>query len=260
MIRTLGGARLPNLDRHLSRKDAFAVLEIIHASLDCRDSRALCKLVQAVAALIDAQFGSCLISTVEPETGDNRMVIVDAGFPAGWLDHYTEHQYHLLDPIIPENFNRFGLQYWTDTYTKAPPPRRFLGEAEEAGLGTGFSYGMREAGNAGGSLFSFGGPRLPRHPRIGAILELVLPHLHRVLSELDAHGSLRALATPLSSRELEVLRWIGVGKSSWETGMILHITERTVNFHIRNIMLKLDAVNRPQAVATALKLGLLELP
>jgi DNA-binding CsgD family transcriptional regulator len=248
------------LDRHLSRRDAVATLEIIHASLDCQDSLGLCALVQSVAGLIDAEFGSCLINSKDPETGAERMVIVDAGFPTGWLEHYASREFHLVDPIIQENFTNFGLQYWADTYAKMPPPRRFLLEAADAGLDTGFSYGLQDATGTGGSLFSFGGPKLPRHPRSAAILELVLPHLHRVLNQLNMAETLRGLPPPLSPRELEVLKWIGAGKSSWETGMILKIAERTVNFHIRNIMLKLDAVNRPQAVATALKLGLLQLP
>jgi LuxR family quorum-sensing system transcriptional regulator CciR len=67
-------------------------------------------------------------------------------------------------------------------------------------------------------------------------------------------------ASPLTVRELEVLKWISVGKTSWDIGMILRISERTVNFHIKNLLPKLDAVNRAQAVAMALKLGLLGLP
>ncbi len=48
------------------------------------------------------------------------------------------------------------------------------------------------------------------------------------------------------------------GKSSWEISVILNISERTVNFHIYNIMQKLEAVNRTHAVAVATSLGLIE--
>ena len=63
----------------------------------------------------------------------------------------------------------------------------------------------------------------------------------------------------LSPREIEVLQWLKVGKSSWDISEILHISERTVNFHIRNIMQKLDAVNRTQAVAVAIEKGLIDI-
>lgn len=63
---------------------------------------------------------------------------------------------------------------------------------------------------------------------------------------------------PLSVREKEVLNWIKRGKSSSDISLILHIAERTVNFHIYNIMQKLEVVNRPQAVAEALQRGIIE--
>ena len=40
---------------------------------------------------------------------------------------------------------------------------------------------------------------------------------------------------------------------------ILGISERTVKFHIKNIMQKLDVVSRPQAVAVAIEQGLIEI-
>lgn len=61
----------------------------------------------------------------------------------------------------------------------------------------------------------------------------------------------------LSLREKEVLNWLKKGKSSWEIASILHIGESTVNFHITNIMQKLNAVSRTQAVAIAVEQGLI---
>jgi DNA-binding CsgD family transcriptional regulator len=62
----------------------------------------------------------------------------------------------------------------------------------------------------------------------------------------------------ITKREKEILRWLRQGKSSWEISKILGISERTVNFHVYNIMGKLGAVNRLQAVAIALQMGLLD--
>jgi len=61
----------------------------------------------------------------------------------------------------------------------------------------------------------------------------------------------------LSKREEEVLTWSKRGKSSWEISAILDISERTVNFHVNNIMQKLNAVSRTQAVAVAIERGLI---
>jgi LuxR family quorum sensing-dependent transcriptional regulator len=61
----------------------------------------------------------------------------------------------------------------------------------------------------------------------------------------------------LSKREEEVLTWSKRGKSSWEISAILNISERTVNFHVNNIMQKLNVVSRIQAVAVAIERGLI---
>jgi DNA-binding CsgD family transcriptional regulator len=61
----------------------------------------------------------------------------------------------------------------------------------------------------------------------------------------------------LSERERDVLRWTAAGKTSSETGIILGISARTVNYHMTSILLKLNAVNKTQAVVKAVTLDLL---
>jgi LuxR family transcriptional regulator, quorum-sensing system regulator CviR len=63
----------------------------------------------------------------------------------------------------------------------------------------------------------------------------------------------------LSPRELEVLNLLKLGKTSWDISRILLISERTVNYHVGNIMRKLDAINRIQAVYEAVNLELIDL-
>ena len=61
----------------------------------------------------------------------------------------------------------------------------------------------------------------------------------------------------LTPRELEALRWTMDGKTAWEVGSILGITERTAVLHLNNAMRKLGSVNKHQAVLKALRLGLI---
>jgi DNA-binding CsgD family transcriptional regulator len=61
----------------------------------------------------------------------------------------------------------------------------------------------------------------------------------------------------ITRREIEVLQWLQQGKSSWEISKILGLSERTVNFHVYNVMKKIEAVNRLQMVTIALRLGLI---
>jgi DNA-binding NarL/FixJ family response regulator len=63
----------------------------------------------------------------------------------------------------------------------------------------------------------------------------------------------------LSQREIEVLTLISKGKSNKEAAQLLFITEDTIKMHVKNILQKLQASDRTQAVVIALQRGLLTL-
>ena len=63
----------------------------------------------------------------------------------------------------------------------------------------------------------------------------------------------------LTTRELEVLRLIRDGSKNKEIAARLEITEATVNFHIKNLVSKLQANDRTHAVMIAIRRGILEL-
>ncbi len=64
-------------------------------------------------------------------------------------------------------------------------------------------------------------------------------------------------ATRLSPRERECLLWTARGKSAWEIGAILSISERTVVFHLSNAMHKLGVHNKIFGVVKAVMAGLI---
>ncbi|MBI3229769.1 MAG: autoinducer binding domain-containing protein [Burkholderiales bacterium] len=61
----------------------------------------------------------------------------------------------------------------------------------------------------------------------------------------------------LTTREREVMLWTAEGKTAYEVGQILSVSERTINFHINNVVAKLGASNKIQAAVKAAILGLL---
>jgi two-component system, NarL family, response regulator len=63
----------------------------------------------------------------------------------------------------------------------------------------------------------------------------------------------------LSNRELEVLNWMARGKNNQEISTALSISESTVKFHTKNIMSKLGASDRAQAIVAALKRGVISI-
>jgi len=62
---------------------------------------------------------------------------------------------------------------------------------------------------------------------------------------------------PLTPREAEAVLWIAMGKTSWEAGRILGITEGTMNAHVAHAAEKLGASNRAHLVAHAFVRGVL---
>jgi DNA-binding CsgD family transcriptional regulator len=63
---------------------------------------------------------------------------------------------------------------------------------------------------------------------------------------------------PLTEREFAVLDWLKEGKTNWEIGAILDISERTVKFHVANIREKLKASSRSHVVALAYSYDLIK--
>jgi DNA-binding CsgD family transcriptional regulator len=114
-----------------------------------------------------------------------------------------------------------------------------------------------------------------RHFLLGVDRDQPVPahkgELTRVVADLQLFAvlaqdvAMRVLLTPpppsetpsLTPRELECLRWTMDGKTAWEVGSILGISERTAVLHTNNAMHKLGCVNKHQAVIKALRLGLI---
>ena len=88
-----------------------------------------------------------------------------------------------------------------------------------------------------------------------AELTLVAIHLYQRLMEVSRTDV--RLDQPLTERELECLTWTAAGKTSADIAQILDLSEHTVNHYLNRATKKLDTVNRTQAVAKALRRGLI---
>jgi DNA-binding NarL/FixJ family response regulator len=63
-------------------------------------------------------------------------------------------------------------------------------------------------------------------------------------------------STPLTERELEVLRLIAGGRSNREIARELSVAEKTVKTHVSNVLMKLAVQDRTQAALYAVRHGL----
>jgi DNA-binding CsgD family transcriptional regulator len=92
--------------------------------------------------------------------------------------------------------------------------------------------------------------------------EIDAPHEVNAPHEVDAphrsapHDDLLPMP-PLTLREEEVLKWMAEGLRNKEIAARLGITERTATFHVGNVLAKLGADGRVEAIHFARKRGLI---
>jgi DNA-binding CsgD family transcriptional regulator len=244
----------------LSGNDAITLLEIIHTTISCEAEIDFKALFPKIQELFPFDFVTVLSGHDDDRFGAVPGYCVNVSFPDEWMREYMSKNYFQVDAILKENFATYEVQHWS-------VGRKRLHRLEEI-TSLGMDFGMREccthgsqpsAPDKNGSMFCFAGKSMEKGRRTEAILKFVVPHLHIALSRIAGNKLPNADTTVLSPREKEVLDWLKQGKSSWDISVILDISTRTVNFHVYNIMRKLGATNRPQAVAIAARLGLIRI-
>lgn len=99
------------------------------------------------------------------------------------------------------------------------------------------------------------GPRTEPDRAETADLYLTLLQLFEILERTFETGA--SARERLSAREIECLRWAAAGKSSDEIAIILGISVYTVSSYFKTATRKLDAVNRMQAIARAMRMKLI---
>ncbi len=224
--------------------------------------------VQSVAALRDAFATSLKNLGVSwftygglrlPRTGRTDPVIITT-YPDEWSRHYNENRYYETDAVVRSGFQNF-LPFRWDTLPLRPKQKRIMSEASEFKIASGLSVPIH--GPSGEFALLSVASEMP-----AADFERVLNesrhHIH--VMSLYYHAMINDMFAPdqtveaieLSPREAEVLSWTSEGKTAWEIGEILGISERTVVFHIENAKQKLGVFNKNQAVVKAIMLGLLK--
>ncbi|MDM9623776.1 autoinducer binding domain-containing protein [Rhizobium sp. S96] len=87
-------------------------------------------------------------------------------------------------------------------------------------------------------------------------LHYIAIHVYDRLAEIRTIDS--RMTDTLTDREIDCLNWTAAGKTSVEIADILGLSEHTVNHYLNRATKKLDTVNRAQAVAKALRIGLIK--
>jgi LuxR family quorum-sensing system transcriptional regulator CciR len=178
--------------------------------------------------------------------------------PQAWVWRYYSRNYVETDPRIAVGFTRPTPLVW-DRATLGGTP------AADAFLEDAASYGL-----CSGVVFHLHGPG-PEHylaalnsarPRCEWIDDdavgrgyLFATWFHRHFGGLMLRGRFTPSVRnqPLSPRERECLSYLARGYTNAEIAMAMGITGRTVGYYVTQLLTKLEAENRTEAVARALR-------
>jgi two-component system, NarL family, response regulator len=175
-------------------------------------------------------------------------VVAEAADGAQACAFYDQHlpDVVILDLRMP---HKDGLQVVTELISsRRPRPRIIVMTTYET------EDDVRRALQAGAKSYLVKGA-LPEQiletvRRVSAGEALVPSKIATVFTESLRHPE-------LSPRELQVLRRLAAGNSNKEIGQMLQITEHTVKAHVKSLLVKLGATGRTEAIAIAVKRGLI---
>ncbi|MBZ0092693.1 MAG: LuxR family transcriptional regulator [Sulfuricellaceae bacterium] len=183
-----------------------------------------------------------------------------SGYPPAWLERYRSRNFAKIDPVLRHCETRLTPLVWRPEIFSSAAQQRFFEEARQFGLKSGVSFPVH--GSQGEvALLSLSldsdAPWVQRHiAKRMASGHLLACFAHEAMMRLVVAPAVNSVA-PLTEREKECLYWVGAGKNTAEIAQVLHVSEHTVVYHIRNTLHKFGVRSRLQAVLRAAALGVI---
>lgn len=215
----------------------------------------------ALFALARSQgFDQVLYGVVASKHAKLESAFLKSNYSSAWREHYDLDRLAYIDPTVSHCMVSALPIVWEPETFVAPDQRALYEEACGYGIRAGITFPIHGPNGEFGVL-SFASDARPGRD---AGISFLMPSLS-LIRDYAFESSLKFLharnvtepAPRLTRRELEVLNWVMVGKSSWEISKITACSEATVNFHIGNIRQKFNVNTRQQALVKAISLGIL---
>jgi len=188
----------------------------------------------------------------------NPKVLTLNNYPSAWQLRYQQAGYMAIDPSVRHGHLSRDPLVWGEKLFAST--ETFWSEAKEHGLRVGWAQSSLDGFGVGGMLtLSRSSEALTDTELHDKEIEMrwLVQAAHLSLARLMKPKLAVQLDTPLTPREIEVLKWSADGKTAAEIGDILSISVPTVNFHIKNVIQKMKTANKTAAVVQALMSGLL---
>jgi DNA-binding CsgD family transcriptional regulator len=181
-------------------------------------------------------------------------------FPIGYSQNYISHEWDKIDPIVQHIHSAFKPFRWDNVCASAHLTNRqkiFLNECRELGVHSGITIPLHGPGAEIDLIsLSLRDQNQINNARFHVVYALTVQYRLR-LSEMDDEPTTDV--DQLTSKEIECLCWCKEGKTNWEIGQILSISEKTVEFHLSNTVKKLGVSNRITAVVKGIQKGIISI-
>jgi DNA-binding CsgD family transcriptional regulator len=183
------------------------------------------------------------------------------GYPDDWREKYLARNYFKVDPLIRRSEGTSLPAIWSHEMFDDAKAEEFWDEARSYGLNAGLTFSVREQVGVTG-IFSLARDRLVdlQGEDLAALIgraQIFSGLLHHAVCRIELPKLLPQANVALTTRERDCLNWAAEGKTAWETGQILGIADRTAIFHLNNVIQKLGASNKSQAIVRAVALRLI---
>lgn len=194
-----------------------------------------------------------------PLSKDARVGRILTNYGQSWI---WERQYrarlYLIDPVPQLAMERLEPVYWPDDLAGVKltsRQKRYMGIAAQYGMERGVGIACFGPNNRSGYLAAIlppGGkaPDTLTRLRLQSIAQKSFQTYCRLVTDTST-------VPTLSNRELEVLHWIGRGKSNSVIADILGISASSIDVYVRRIFGKLGVADRTTASVRAVSLGLI---
>lgn len=206
----------------------------------------------------DIGFDYCAYGLQMPIPVSSPKVFMINNYPDAWRKQYAKAGYLAVDPTVRHGQTSMSPITWSARDQRGN--RAFWDDAAAHDISYGWCQSSFTRTGIGGLLTlsrSYEPITVEELTQKETQLRWLVSVTHESMAQRQV-GRLNALnPVQLSARESEILRWTADGKSAQEIAEILHVTKHTVDFHIKNAIYKLQAVNKTSAVVKALVLGLL---
>jgi LuxR family quorum sensing-dependent transcriptional regulator len=226
-------------------------------SLDFVDAVRNAKQAVDVVALFETTilelgFHAYIMADVPTRGQSLEQLTVANGWPAEWFELYSRGNFSNSDPIPRHCFSTVNPFEWKDApfdRQKDVEARIVMDRAADFRLFSGFCIPIHYEDSTG--AISMAGERPELSPETKKALHLI---------SVFAYGRLCSLRRPVQARpsqllndkEVAVLTWAARGKTSWETGQVMALPERTVKWLLTEAQRKLNTSNKTATVAQAL--------